>query len=275
MSNITGYYASTDPARRPATFLTGHGLDAHCYVAAPPAPGGEEGGDAAGEAQPELRLCPLRLPCNATLRTELGLGRCFLQLPAVPRTAYLHFVRNPISVVVSAYLFHTQLPAPEEWIDNFKVRHAQGPVRRRAGWWASAAHTPCECLTIAPPPLLHTHTHTHASRQGPWLAQNWMNAGVPQAVVERIGLPTLAADDSYGSILHRLPPQQGVKVEAWRAIPGGCPPMLSLSACEAPPLGACQGGGEAWGPALVAPPALAHPAPAACPGTNPHLCGCH
>lgn len=50
----------------------------------------------------------------------LGLARCFLTLPAV-NLALLHFVRNPLSLIISAFLYHTQDPPPEKWIETMKV----------------------------------------------------------------------------------------------------------------------------------------------------------
>lgn len=43
-----------------------------------------------------------------------------MSLPAVS-LRILHFIRNPIDTVISAYLYHSQLPPPEDWI-NLEVR---------------------------------------------------------------------------------------------------------------------------------------------------------
>ena len=109
--DVAEYHASTEPSQGPAAFLTGHQLRQHCYTRQ------SSGGWA---------RCPRPFPCNSRLDSVLGMGRCYLPLPAGPRTGYLHFVRNPISVVVSAYLYHTQQPPPEDWIWRFNVSSAGG-----------------------------------------------------------------------------------------------------------------------------------------------------
>lgn len=45
---------------------------------------------------------------------------CAILLPAIDIRA-VHFIRQPIDIVVSSYLYHTQEPAPEEWLKSFKT----------------------------------------------------------------------------------------------------------------------------------------------------------
>ena len=101
------YHAGTERSQRPATFLTGHAVKQHCYTRV------SNGGWA---------RCLQQFPCKGDmLINTLEMGRCYLAMPVGLRMGYLHFVRNPISVVVSAYLYHTQDPPPEDWIWKFNV----------------------------------------------------------------------------------------------------------------------------------------------------------
>ena len=74
----------------------------------------------------EVKLCPWRAPCRCKdaacteFQNVIELGKCFMSLPAVS-LRILHFIRNPIDTVISAYLYHSQLPPPEDWI-NLEVR---------------------------------------------------------------------------------------------------------------------------------------------------------
>ena len=68
---------------------------------------------------PAAALC-VQVPCGATGMPLLSLAGCVLHLPVASQgpTGVVHFVRNPWDVVVSAYFFHTQTPAPEAWLDK-------------------------------------------------------------------------------------------------------------------------------------------------------------
>lgn len=50
----------------------------------------------------------------------------------MPPAPTLQVIRNPVDVVLSAFLFHTQVPAPEEWIDRMQI-NGYGAL------WVSAA----------------------------------------------------------------------------------------------------------------------------------------
>ena len=161
--DIATYHASTDPEKRPATFLTGHELKQHCYTRT-----------AAGS----WARCLQQYPCNAHMINVLGMGRCYVPMPIGVRTAYLHFVRNPISVVVSAYLYHTQQPPPEDWIWRFNVseesrRAAQHPARQHGtlpGSMDASNAAGAPATRAAAPSASRVHTtlpacppHSHAS----------------------------------------------------------------------------------------------------------------
>jgi hypothetical protein len=53
----------------------------------------------------------------------LALSNCYVSLP-VSNLALLHFIRNPLDIAISAYLYHMQDPPPEKWIEQMKVRAA-------------------------------------------------------------------------------------------------------------------------------------------------------
>ena len=103
---LAGWEASAE--QRPASLFSGHPLWSDCYAR----------NGSAGWAR-----CPWHSPCECRggacdeMTSTLGLGTCFLSLPA-GHLGILHFVRSPADVVVSAYLYHSQLPAPEAWIDE-------------------------------------------------------------------------------------------------------------------------------------------------------------
>ena len=113
IENITNFLADLgERPHRPALFLTSHILWSQvCYTKSP-----------AGA----LVQCPWRAPCKCTddactaFRNTLEIGNCVFHLPALD-VALVHAVRNPIDVVVSAYLYHSQDPPPEGWI-NLEVR---------------------------------------------------------------------------------------------------------------------------------------------------------
>lgn len=67
-----------------------------------------------------LPVCPGQVPCDAGGAPLLALSGCALRLPQSD-LGLLHLVRNPLDIVVSAYWFHSQLPAPEEWLENGEV----------------------------------------------------------------------------------------------------------------------------------------------------------
>ena len=114
IENITDYLASLHHGKsphRPALFLTSHILWSQvCYT---------------NTTSGALAKCPWRAPCKCTddacteFRNTLEIGNCVFHLPAMD-LAIVHAVRNPIDVVVSAYLYHAQDPPPEGWL-NLKV----------------------------------------------------------------------------------------------------------------------------------------------------------
>ena len=117
IENIAAYFAGLgESPHRPAVFVTGHILWSQvCFTKSPSG---------------ALAKCPWRAPCKCTddacteFRNTLEIGNCVFHLPAMD-LAIVHAVRNPIDVVVSAYLYHTQDPPPEGWL-NLEVRQGGG-----------------------------------------------------------------------------------------------------------------------------------------------------
>lgn len=117
VENITQYMVSIHPAaRKPATFTTGHVLwSQQCYTT-----------NFAGET----KLCPWRAPCRCKdiLCTEyhntIELGNCYALLPTV-NLKILHFIRNPVHIIISAYRYHSQTPPPEDWINLEATKYAE------------------------------------------------------------------------------------------------------------------------------------------------------
>lgn len=71
----------------------------------------------------------------------------------------VHFVRNPFDVVVSAFWFHLQEPAPETWIDKEVGEWvactwaAPGAAAAAGTWFSLTAAHPCSYHTrlLLPP----------------------------------------------------------------------------------------------------------------------------
>lgn len=119
IENMTAYLASLGvKPHRPAIFATGHVLWSQvCYTQSQ-----------AGAAV----QCPWRAPCKCTddacteFRNTLEIGNCVFHLPALD-VALVHTVRNPIDVVVSAYLYHSQDRTPEGWL-SLEAKYYSGIV---------------------------------------------------------------------------------------------------------------------------------------------------
>ena len=137
-------------AQRPLAFLSGHELMKQCYYQNatkhwvicpnqfPCTYAGREGRAGGRVGGRWLQLClaskqpstPFALhshahPCPSVSprlggKPVLGLADCYLTLPAV-NLAVLHFVRNPLDLFLSAFLYHTQDPPPEKWIETMKA----------------------------------------------------------------------------------------------------------------------------------------------------------
>ncbi|KAI7844112.1 hypothetical protein COHA_002251 [Chlorella ohadii] len=123
-----------DPAGQPPFSYTGNATSAEvaaAAAAADPKPGNpavlmsvlplnQECFGRAASSRAPFRCPRPDVPCNPDGTPQLGLDGCFMHLPAIDSGALgmVHFVRNPWDVVVSAYWYHLQTPAPETWIDK-------------------------------------------------------------------------------------------------------------------------------------------------------------
>ena len=78
-------------------------------------------GEAHAGAHPPLPHTAPQVPCDASGAPLLALDGCALRLPEAPALGVLHLIRHPLELVISAYWFHSQVPAPEEWLENGEV----------------------------------------------------------------------------------------------------------------------------------------------------------
>lgn len=87
----------------------------------------------------EDESCPGTLPCpcqgeqEQCLATEGGT----IDIP-LGNTTVVQVVRSPVNVVLSAYQYHTQEPAPEEWLEFMTMSNFSG--------WMFAGGVPYEAL---------------------------------------------------------------------------------------------------------------------------------
>ncbi len=49
------------------------------------------------------------------------LETCDVDTPANVRINFIHFVRRPLDVIVSSYMYNTQMPPPEEWMTTITM----------------------------------------------------------------------------------------------------------------------------------------------------------
>lgn len=151
---------------------------------------------------------------------------CYLNLP-VANQALLHFVRDPVELVLSAYLYHMQQPPPEGWIEAMKVRRAgvgSGGARRHTarallGAWCVEGME-ASCWTRAKPCCSATPPHRPAAQQVPTYIPFLERRGVPLHRLAALGMaPDASPTLSYGGLLRSLTPERGVHLEFWRTVP--------------------------------------------------------
>lgn len=135
-------------------------------------------------------------------------------------------VRNPWDVVVSAYWYHLQTPAPETWIDK--------PVRIRCWGWMRcglaqhvlAGRAACSASHLAPSRQPHLYTCPALPCPTPCLPQlstrlgMMREAGVPTERLQALGIGEEHAAMGYGDALRALPEEAGVQLEFWRSAEG-------------------------------------------------------
>ena len=68
------------------------------------------------------RLCPSSCPCHNGVTNCLEIGSCHAAEPLAD-LLWVHVIRRPMDVVLSAYAYHTQDPAPEAWLRLLSIRH--------------------------------------------------------------------------------------------------------------------------------------------------------
>ena len=60
-------------------------------------------------------------PCKMGKPMCYKLETCDVDTPEDVVIKFLHFVRRPLDVVVSSYMYSTQMPPPEEWMTHIKM----------------------------------------------------------------------------------------------------------------------------------------------------------
>ena len=103
-SVIASYLERSKDGTAPATFLTGSHLQTQCFHSQTHLPCGAHG----------MSDCPCDLAPRDCLSLE---DACHLILP-VANIRGLHFIRHPVDIILSAYAYHVQLPAPEEYFEQ-------------------------------------------------------------------------------------------------------------------------------------------------------------
>ena len=68
------------------------------------------------------RRCPGSCPCHEGVSNCLQIGSCFASEP-LASLFWVHVIRRPLDVVLSAYAYHTQDPAPEAWLHEQQITH--------------------------------------------------------------------------------------------------------------------------------------------------------
>ena len=119
--------------------------------------------------------------------------------------AVLHQIRNPIDVVISAYLFHRTLPSSEPWIVRDHWRRPKFKFALELYWQGASqedlAHYGFEGIDTAiaddaPPDATFTD-----------LIDSYQNS---TAANEKV---------NYGDIISRLPLEHGILMEFWHSLP--------------------------------------------------------
>lgn len=59
-------------------------------------------------------------PCHNGVTNCLDLGVCYSAEP-LPHLLWVHVIRNPVNIVISAYNYHRIDPPIEEWLSTLKV----------------------------------------------------------------------------------------------------------------------------------------------------------
>ncbi|PRW56512.1 Sulfotransferase domain [Chlorella sorokiniana] len=124
-AHVAAAIAAADPQPgNPAMLMSVLPLNQECF------------GRADGGSGPPFRCPRPDVPCNPDGTPRLSTDGCYMHLPATDSGALglVHFVRNPWDVVVSAYWYHLQTPAPETWIDK--------PLSTRLGMMREAGVPP-------------------------------------------------------------------------------------------------------------------------------------
>lgn len=68
------------------------------------------------------RPCPGSCPCHEGVSNCLQIGSCFASEP-LASLFWVHVIRRPLDIVLSAYAYHTQDPAPEAWLQEQQITH--------------------------------------------------------------------------------------------------------------------------------------------------------
>ena len=66
--------------------------------------------------------CPGECPCHHGVINCLTIGSCMISEP-LEDLLWVHFIRRPLDIVISAYAYHTKFPAPEAWLKQLSIRH--------------------------------------------------------------------------------------------------------------------------------------------------------
>ena len=101
---------------------TGTGPDEVCYDTASLSRGALE--LRLNSEHPRLpgRICPGKCPCHNGVSNCLEIGSCHAAEPFMD-LLWVHVIRRPLDVVLSAYAYHIQDPAPELWLKLLSIRH--------------------------------------------------------------------------------------------------------------------------------------------------------
>ena len=68
------------------------------------------------------RCIPRDCPCHDGVSNCLSVGSCHVSEPVSP-LLWIHFIRRPLDIVLSAYSYHIQSPPPEAWLKQLSIRH--------------------------------------------------------------------------------------------------------------------------------------------------------
>ena len=119
----------------------------------------------------------------------LEVGNCTTFVDGEEGVAVVHSVRNPLDMAISAYLYHSQVPTPEDWIDNPRVSglllNPCAPLYNLHPRFSTNRHftkvknmdtcVPCNCAVMiaqacfpgfTPTPAHHTSPHSCSQMRG-------------------------------------------------------------------------------------------------------------